>query len=394
MPPTAPAEPAGNARQRRRRRSFGAIRRLPSERFQAHYVGPDGRRHLAPVTFETRKDADAWLSTVQTDIARGEWHRPKADRAPVDTFARYAAAWVEARELRPRTRAEYKKIIDGHLTPEFGDCRLDEIAPADVRDWYARLGQTTGPTRRAHSYALLRTIFGTAVTDDVITASPCRIRGAGQTKRARKIRPATLEELTVIAAKIRAEYSAAVLLAAWCGLRFGEIAELRRRDVDVKHGELHVRRAVTFVDGQPVIGPPKSQAGVRTVAIPPHVVPVLDRHLRTYTALGRDALLFPAPSGGHLRSDGALHESFHAARIAAGRPDLRFHDLRHTGAVLAAATGASLAELMRRLGHSTSQAAMRYQHSTDERDKLIADALSGFATAGVVELRPRNGAQA
>ncbi len=395
MPPTARSAPARKAAPRRRRRSFGAIRLLPSERYQAHYVGPDHRRHVAPVTFDTRKDAEAWLSAVQTDIARDDWHRPAPVRPAMDVLASYADSWLASRKLTPRTRAEYRKLIDGHLVPAFGSLRLDEITPVMVRDWYATLSTKTGPTRQAHAYALLRTILRTAVNDDLVPANPCRIDGAGQTKRARRIRPATLAELDVIAEKIRPEYSAAVLLAAWCGLRFGEIAELRRRDIDVKTAQLHISRAVTHVAGQPpIVGPPKSQAGIRDVTIPRHLVPRLDAHLRTHTALGRDALLFPAPTGGQLRDKGALHDSFHAARLAAGRPDLRFHDLRHTGATLAAGTGASLAELMRRLGHSTSQAALAYQHATDERDQLIADRLSDFAEAGVVQLHPRKQADA
>jgi integrase len=307
-------------------------------------------------------------------------------------FETYARSWLANRtKLRPRTRDEYRKLIDRYLIPAFGTLRLDEIDAAMVRKWHADLETRTGPTQQAHAYALLRTIMGTAVTDDLRReANPCRIDGAGQTKRARKIHPATLDELNTIAEKIRPEYSAAVLLAAWCGLRFGEVAALERGDVNVKDAKLHIRRAVTYVGGRSIVGPPKSDAGIRDVAIPPHVVPVLVAHLRSYTALGKDALLFPAPSGGHLRGDGALHESFHAARAAAGRPDLRFHDLRHTGATWAAHAGASLAELMRRLGHSTSHAAMLYQHATDERDKYIADQLSGIhASAGVVELKPR-----
>jgi integrase len=83
-----------------------------------------------------------------------------------------------------------------------------------------------------------------------------------------------------------------------------------------------------------------------------------------------------------------MHDEFRAAARAAGRGDLTFHDLRHTGATMAAATGATLAELMARIGHSTPNAALIYQHATSERDHEIAAALSGFATAKVVELRP------
>src|SRR5258705_76750 len=82
----------------------------------------------------------------------------------------------------------------------------------------------------AHAYALLRTILGTAVADDVIAVNPCRVRGAGQAKRARTIRPASLGELEALVKALPERYRLMVLLAAWCALRFGELAELRRAD--------------------------------------------------------------------------------------------------------------------------------------------------------------------
>ena len=91
-----------------------------------------------------------------------------------------------------------------------------------------------------------------------------------------------------------------------------------------------------------------------------------------------DALLFPAQHGGHLAAS-TLNRHFYPARTLVGRPDLRFHDLRHTGAVLAAATGASLAELMGRLGHGTPAVALRYQHVAQDRDQAIAELLSKMA---------------
>jgi integrase len=100
-------------------------------------------------------------------------------------------------------------------------------------------------------------------------------------------------------------------------------------------------------------------------------------------------MLFPAATGGHL-APSSLYGFWYPARHAAGRDDLRFHDLRHTGAVLAAATGATLAELMARLGHSTPAAAMRYQHAAADRDQAIAAALSRLATVDV----PTNGGSA
>ena len=123
---------------------------------------------------------------------------------------------------------------------------------------------------------------------------------------------------------------------------------------------------------------PKSAAGVRDVYVPPHLIPALRDHMAKHVAPGAGSLLFPARHGGHL-APGTLYRRFYAARDAAGRPDLRFHDLRHSGAVLAALSGATLAELISRLGHSTPAAALRYQHVAQGRDKDLAGAMSRHA---------------
>ncbi len=124
---------------------------------------------------------------------------------------------------------------------------------------------------------------------------------------------------------------------------------------------------------------PKTEAGIRDVAIPPHVLQVLDAHLNTWVDSKPDALLFPAvASGGHMKH-GALYKVFRRARVVAGRPDLRWHDLRHTGATMAAQAGATLAELMNRLGHSDVRAALIYQHATADRDAELARKLSEMA---------------
>jgi integrase len=85
-----------------------------------------------------------------------------------------------------------------------------------------------------------------------------------------------------------------------------------------------------------------------------------------------------------------LYRVFYPARSKAGRDDLRFHDLRHTGAVLAASTGATLAELMARLAHSTSGAALRYQHAAQDRDRVIAVALSELVAGQVTPINGIN----
>lgn len=355
---------------------FGSIRRLPSGRYQARYVGPDGLTHKGHTTFDTKGDAEAWLSTVRADIVRDAWSPSGSTTRKAMTFGVYAERWLNGRTLKPRTRTHYRSLLDRQILPMLQAVPLRHITPDLVREWYAGTAIDT-PTLRSHAYGLLRTILGQAVRDELIRSNPCHIRGAGNTKRVKKIKPASLAELEALVTAMPERYRAMVLLASWCGLRFGELTELRRGDVDTKTGTLRVRRGVVRADGQTLVGGPKSDAGVRDVAVPPHLLPMLREHLLQHAEKGKDGLLFPARSGGHL-APSSLYRVFYRARDAAGRPDLRFHDLRHTGAVLAAQTGATLAELMGRLGHSTPGAALRYQHAAQERDQEIARRLSAL----------------
>ena len=151
------------------------------------------------------------------------------------------------------------------------------------------------------------------------------------------------------------------------------------------NGVVHVRRGVVRTKAGRKVKGPKSDAGKRAVALPPHLLPVVTAHLHEHAAMGRDGLLFPASHGQQL-APSTLYRVFYPAREKAGRPDLRFHDLRHTGAVLAASTGATLAELMARLGHSTPGAALRYQHAAQDRDRVIADALSELVAGNVTPI--------
>jgi len=373
---------------KQRSNGAGAVRQLPSGRWQARHRGPDDVMRPAPLTFDTKLDAGAWLAAQVREVDRGTWTAPQpageAHRG-APTLRSYSGTWLAARELKPRTRLLYRALLDGHVLPGLGDVELTRLTPTTVRNWYAGL-DPSAPTQRAHAYSLLRSIMATAVSDDLTPTNPCRIRGGGSASTQHTTRVASLAELEVMVEAVPEHRRPLLLLAAWCGLRFGELAELRRGDIDLDGGVLRVQRGVTRASGQVFIGDPKSAAGRRTVAIPPHLQPVLERHLRLHTGGEGDALLFPARNGGHLAPT-SLQSFWHPARAKAGRPDLRFHDLRHTGATLAAATGATLADLMARLGHSTPSAALRYQHAVADRDRAIAEALSGFAEAKVVPLR-------
>lgn len=386
----------GEGRKPQKRGAFGTAHKLPSGRYRAMYHGPDGRRYTAPKTFLTEKDARGWLSLRQSEIIRVAWVPPEADEKPLPklTFQDYSKTWMAQRDLKDRTREHYEKLLEDHIVPTFGALPITSITADDVRAWHAKLGTKT-PTLRAHCYGLLRTIMGTALSDGKIKVNPCVIRGAGSARRVHKIRPASLDEIATITQAMPERYRAMVLLAAWCALRFGELTELRRKDIIIvepaddaiakaaasgdevpeAYGTVRVERAVVRVDGGFQVTTPKSDAGRRDVEIPPHLLPAMKDHLAQFVGPENDALLFPAAHGDHL-APASLYRQFYKARAAAKRDDLRWHDLRHSGAVLAAATGATLAELMARLGHSTPQAAMRYQHAAQGRDRQIAKLLS------------------
>jgi integrase len=369
--------------------SVGDVRKLPSGRWQARYTYPDKVRRPAGFTFLTKRDATEWLSARHTDVIRAgdEWPRLLATPKAGLVFSEYARGWIARREVKGRpiaewTRVRYVSLFEKHLNPSFGQLPLTSITRELVQQWYSGL-LTDHPTTRAHAYSLLRAIFRTAARERLVPESPVDIEGAGSAGRKRAIRIATIAELETIVQAMPDPLRLAVLLGSWCALRYGEVAELRRSDVLVRENgsvAIHVQRGVTWPQSatKPLVGPPKSDAGIRTVAVPPHIAASVREHLRDHAQWGRNGLLFPSKGGAQIHA-AAFHKTWARAREAAGRPDLRFHDLRHTGLTLAAQSGATIGELMLRAGHSTPAAAMRYQQASAERDQAIAERMSKMA---------------
>ena len=370
-------------KRRQPRRGWGQLRKLPSGRYQAKYTGPDLLVYPAPQTFETKMDAEGWLSTVRKTIDLGTWVAPRArpGAATPHTLGAYAEQWVQQRNpLKPRTRELYGRLVRNHITPKLGHHTLEQVTATLVRDWYQTMDPTK-PTVRAHAYALLRTILTTAVDDGIILSNPCRIRGGGQTQRAHQVRLLSVAELAALVQAMPEALRAGVLLSAWCGLRYGELAELRRGDVEPDGSQIRVRRGVVYIDGHHIVSAPKSAAGVRDIAVPPHLAPAVVDHLDHHTATGKAALLFPSDNGEHLAHWKFRHQLYKAAK-SINRDDLHVHDLRHLGAVLAAQSGATVKELMARLGHTSAAMSLRYQHVAQGRDVQIAAAMSALVHTG------------
>lgn len=358
-----------------KRRDWGRIRALKSGRFQARYPGPDGVLRPAPDTFRTRREASEWLAAKRTEIAQDDWVNPEAGKLG---FIEYATTWVAERKLADSTRERYEGIVRNH----FATTRLDglsvaQVKEATVRKWRSELlAAKVGEPTVAKAYRLLRAIFNTAVDEDrIVKRNPCRIKGAGEDNSPE--RPVlTIGEVYKLADAMQPRYRMLVLLATFASPRFGELAALRRRDVDLKRREIRVLRSQTEVKGGPKLKGPKSEAGKRRIAIPRVIVADLREHIEKYAERGADGLVFVGPHGGRLRRHN-FRRLWVKAKKAAGIPDdVHFHDLRHTGNEMAAEGGATTRELMARMGQSTTRAALIYQRARRERDHTIADSMS------------------
>ena len=366
------------------RRHFGNVRKLPSGRFQASYWW-EGARHIADRTFKTKAEAHQFLDVISSSITRGEWIDPEAGRS---RFADYADEWLAQRtDLRPLSRDQYASLIANHLTPAFGEMELARITAGRVRTWYAQTADRS-PGAATSAYRLLRAIFNTAVTDELVVRSPCRIRGAG-TDRSQERQIPTVTQVEALLLAMPHKLRAAVVLAAWGTLRRGEVLGLRRSDIDLEAGTVRIERSLgERRNGSVIVGPPKSTAGVRTVHMPPSAMAALEDHLRHFVGSDDDAPVFVGRSGLPLRPQG-LEKAWRVAREEVGLPSVRFHDLRHFAGTMAAAAGASTREVMARGGWSSPQMALRYEHATQERDRFIALALESFSpSAPDATIRP------
>ncbi|MGW7420374.1 tyrosine-type recombinase/integrase [Streptomyces sp. NPDC054813] len=371
-----------------KRRQVGRVRKLPSGRYQARYRGLDGADHPAPDTFRTKRDADDWLADMQSQLRQGDWRDPDAGKV---AFGDYAAAWVKERPLAPRTAEPYASLLRIHLAPTFGSMAIADITPAAVRTWRrARLDDGVGPSTVAKAYALLRTIMGTAVEDDLIRRNPCQIKNGGTVVTPE--RPtASIPEVFAVADRIQPCYKALVLLAAFCGLRWGELVALHRSDIDLEHGMIRVRGAISeLTSGKRVYKAPKSAAGKRLVAVPASVLPFVVTHMNVYAESSTAGRVFVGAKKATPRRN-HFNRLWHKACAEAGVEGLRFHDLRHTGNTPASRTNASTKELMTRLGHSTARAALIYQHADYEREREIAGAVDDMIVKAFKRGSGRNG---
>lgn len=403
-----------------KREGWGSLRKLPSGRWQARYPAPDGETYTArseddkPLTFLTKTDARIWLAGVHTAIARHEWEPPStlaarrraeaaAEKARTIGFSEYAGRWITMVRTEPKkngkqralgTVRSYKGKIDGYLVPEFGDLPIREIDAEHIRALTLRLDSIPSPLNPKSKFngvtrpvvTVLMMILRQAARDGVISAVPAVTLPRQETVI--KDADADLDDDVATPAQVEALYDATpqqwaimVLLAAWCQLRRAECLGLQRRDIDwLDDGSaiLHVRRQLSANTGD-YSSELKSEAGRRSLAVPRLMLDRLRAHLGDHVAAEAKAPLVPT----NLRGSVPLSNTrwgyvwMDSRDAVSGLPPrFRFHDLRHAGLTIFAQEGATLAELMRRGGHSDIRVVLRYQHATLARDRELADRMS------------------
>ncbi len=359
------------------RRYFGKLRRLPSGRWQASYVDPaSGQRITAPATFVAKADANVWLSGVESDLARGEQLDLRAATTPL---SEYATVWLAGKEasLRLRTVELYSYLLRVHVSPTLGSRPVASLTAPEIRSWHGTLiSRGLSQATVAKAYRLLRQIMDSAVDDRLRRDNPCRIKGAS-VERSRERQIPSPEQVVALADAIAPHYRAMVILAAFAGLRKGECLGLTRSHLDLDNDPPTVtidRALVGTHAGYQVVQEPKTDAGYRTLALSPSVVRVLEGHLAEFVEPDAGALLFTDARTGNSPTKDRFRWEWQLARRATGL-DHTFHDLRHLAGTLNAIAGATTKEAMARLGHTSPQAALRYQHAVASRDAEIAQAV-------------------
>lgn len=336
-----------------------------------------GTTRRASKTFDTKRAAASWLAEQRTKLDAGEDLTAKAKIKEQISLGELAERYLKKLEdsgASPNTLVSTESLLRVRVLTAFGkDTLIKDITEQDIAQWYGNLYSTYSTGSVDTSYATLRTLFRFAVDNYLLAESPCKLRA----KKRRT--PVVADEQVARPEQVKALYHAidkrmalAVLLAAWCALRQGEILALRRGSfsgLDSEDPTVTIDRQILQKTGE--VGPTKN-GDPRTISIPKTVAQAVSEHLDAYCQTGDDAWLFPRlDSPGTPLHHNTLRHAWDHARQAAKMGGFKFHDLRHTGLTQFARQGATYAELLHRGGHRDIQVALRYQHWSMERDREL-----------------------
>ena len=344
------------------------IARRPDGRWRARYRDAGLREHSRH--FARKVDAQAWLDSVTTAVQTGSYVDPARAKMTVGELAQ---TWLAGKvNLKPTTRARYEGLLTVHVLPRWGDVPLIRIEHGEIQSWLAKLaesGQSGASVRKANG--VLSGILGLAVRDRRLPSNPALGVDLPPLEQGRRryLNARQVDELADASGTGRV----AVLVLAYCGLRWSEFAALRVRHVDLMRRRLDISEAVTEVNGSRLVwGTPKSHER-RSVPIPRFLV---DELAVALAGKGRDDLAFPGVTGAVLRNRTARRAWFDQAAEAIGEPGLTPHELRHTAASLAVSAGANVKAVQRMLGHASAAMTLdRYADLFDDDLDAVADRL-------------------
>ena len=353
--------------------------------YRARWRDPAGRHREK--RFATRRQATDHLALVAADIRRGDYLDP--DRGTM-LLREVAAEWQSVQVTqRPSTLDGYDAALRVHVLPFLGDRQVCSISPHDVRRFIAHLaqqGKSAGTIR--NSYRVLKPVLDTAVDLGCIRRNPC-----GPLKRG-SLPPASRQEMLFLSGPQVAQladalpvpYGTLVYLAAYTGMRAGEIAALRMPNLDLLRGRLRVVESLSEIGAKQFIVPPKT-GEQRDILLPAFLVRMLERHIAEHPPVHGYLFTGRPPRGRELSTNHADHRLRHsswfyphvykpAVRRSGLDPALRFHDLRHTCASLLIERNVQMKAISRQLGHSTIQITMdRYGHLLPSVEEKMAGAL-------------------
>lgn len=365
---------------------MSSISKVPTG-WRARYRTPDNKSRSK--TFARKVDAERFLTGIEHSKLSGAYVDPSLGKRTFGDW--WEACNASTVDLRISTRERDEGYGRRYLLPTFGTMQLSRINHLKVRTWVAELSaRGLAPATVVLAAQLLGRTLRAAVDAGLIPNNPAE-RVALPRIVAHEMRFLTPNEVNMLADAIDPRYRAFVVVAAYSGLRFGELAALRVERIDFLRCRIFVSETVVEVKGYHHVGPPKTRAGRRSVPLPRFVVKVLEEHCQGRSA---DALVFPAPEGNYLRASQFRRRMWHKATKAAGLDPLRPHDLRHTAVALWIAAGASPKEVAARAGHTSVVTVLdRYGHLLPGSEDKVNDALeamgsiaSAMSTAEIVTI--------
>ena len=335
------------------------------KRWQARWRDDQNRNRAK--AFTRKADAERFIAGIEHGLNAGTYRDPREGAIPFDDFA---ATWLHSQHhLRESTKVLHEGIFRNHLIPHFGSIHLNRIRTQHGRDF---LSQERPPRVREIALRLLKSMLNAAVNESLLPHNPLSTLRLAKTPPAEP-RFLTIEQLDQLANHINPHFKTLVLSAGYLGLRQGELFGLRPNNLLLGEGKLRVVEQLLGNASPPARGDLKTKASRRTVTIPAFLIPELEEQLAQRAST---EYVFTAIEGGPIHKSVFNRRYWQPTRVAAGHPDLRFHDLRHTAAAIAIQTGASPKAIQARLGHSSIEVTFdRYGHLMPGLDEQLASGI-------------------